>query len=55
MLERNYKTPLENKKAVEEEKLLKPKYLESVTHFIPKISANSKKLVTDRNEGDIHK
>jgi hypothetical protein len=54
-LKRNYQDVLNKRKAIQEELLHRPKYLESDTYFIPNISENSRKLTDNRSEGDIHK
>ena len=52
-IERNYSNIMKVRKEEEEERLLKPKYLESETYFIPHISTKSKSIAEGRGD-DIH-
>lgn len=54
-IERNYTNIMDNRQKEQEERWLRPKYLESETHFVPKISQNSKKLTENRGEGEVFK
>lgn len=53
-LQRNYVDTTNERRAAEEERLNRPKHLESETSFIPKISESSKNMVDGRSDGDIH-
>jgi hypothetical protein len=49
-IDRNYKIIMESRKAAEEERQLRPKYLSSETYFVPTICKHSRKIAESKGE-----